>query len=53
MNEAIEALKVLLPQSDKNRFRVTKVSVLNEAIEYIQRIKGTTIFFPFSLDLTS
>jgi hypothetical protein len=39
MNEAIEALKVLLPQSDKNRFRVTKVSVLNEAIEYIQRIK--------------
>lgn len=40
MNEAIEALKVLLPQSDKNRFRVTKVSVLNEAIEYIQRIKG-------------
>jgi hypothetical protein len=39
MNEAIEALKLLLPQSDKNRFRVTKVSVLNEAIEYIQRIK--------------
>jgi len=39
MNEAIESLKLLLPQSDKNRFRVTKVSVLNEAIEYVQRIK--------------
>lgn len=39
MNEAIESLKLLLPQSDKNRFRVTKVSVLNESIEYIQRIK--------------
>lgn len=39
MNESIEALKLLLPQSDKSRFRVTKVSILNEGIEYIQRIK--------------
>jgi hypothetical protein len=39
MNDSIEALKLLLPQSDKSRFRVTKVSILNEAIEYIQRIK--------------